>query len=78
MVQVVSGTNATISGLDSQSQYTISVRPFANGVGGETVSITPVINTTAAVPRPELPTENIQSSQISVMLPRPSLYGSVV
>ena len=78
MVQFVSGTNATITGLDSQSQYTITVQPFANDVDGQTVTITAVINTTAAVPRPVLPTENIQPFQIIVTLPRPSLYGNVV
>ena len=75
----VSGTSATITGLVSGSQYKITVQPFADGVPGEIVSITPVVNTTAAVPPvDEIPTEDIQPSEISVMLPRPSLYGSVV
>ena len=76
---VVSETSATITGLVSGSQYNITVQPFAGDVGGEIVSITPVVNTTAAVPPlDDLPPDNIQPNEISVMLPRPSLYGSVV
>ena len=78
MVQVVSGLSATITGLVNGSQYNITVQPFADDVGGEIVSITPVVNTTAAVPPIVVSTENIQSYQIRVMLPRPSQYGSVV
>ena len=79
MVQVVSETSATITGLDSGSQYNITVQPFAGRVGGEIVSITPVVDTTADVlPPTDLPTDNIQPFEISVMLPRPSLYGNVV
>ena len=78
-IVVVSGTSASITGLVSGAQYNITVQPFADGVGGEIVSITPVVNTTAAVPPiDDLPTENIQPFEISVMLPRPTLYGSVV
>ena len=78
-IVVVSGTIATITGLVSGGQYNITVQPFANGVPGEIVSNTTVVNTTAAVPPiVDIPTENIQPFQISVMLPRPSLYGSVV
>ena len=78
-IVVVSGTSASITGLVSGGQYNITVQPFANGVPGEIVSNTTVVNTTAAVPPiVDIPTENIQPFQIRVMLPRPSLYGSVV
>ena len=75
-VKVVSGTNATITGLVSQAQYSITVQPFANRVGGEKVSDTTVVNTT--VPVPQLPYDSANPFDISVTLPRPSLYGSVV
>ena len=78
-IVVVSGTSATITGLVSGGRYNITVQPFADGVPGEIVSNTTVVNTTAAVPPiDDLPTENIQPFEISVLLPRPTLYGSVV